>query len=68
MILISGKGARAMNEGKPLQRERGRVLTKQQEKLLDFFENDLQYGEAQVIIKNGQPVFVRVAYRDVKLD
>jgi len=43
-------------------------LTLQEERLLSFFRNELKYGEAQVIVRNGQPVFVRIAYRDVKLD
>ncbi len=40
----------------------------QEAKLLDFFRHQLQYGEARVIVKDGQPVFVRIAFRDVKLD
>lgn len=43
-------------------------LSAQEKNLLHFFRNELKYGEATVIIRNGQPVFVRVAYRDVKLD
>lgn len=57
-----------MNEKVSNTYKGGRVLTKQQEKLLEFFEDKLKYGEAQVIVKGGQPVFVRVAYRDIKLD
>ncbi|MFA5485408.1 MAG: hypothetical protein WC260_04145 [Candidatus Pacearchaeota archaeon] len=45
-----------------------RMLTPQQERLLDFFEEELRYGEAAVVVKKGQPVFVRIAYKDVKLD
>ncbi len=45
-----------------------RDITTQEEKLLNFFRDELQYGEARVVIKDGQPVFVRKAYRDVKLD
>ena len=45
-----------------------RTLTIQEEKLLEFFRNDLQYGEARVIVKDGQPVNVWIAYKNVKLD
>jgi hypothetical protein len=45
-----------------------RVLALEEKRLLDFFHNTLQWGEAHVIVKRGLPVFVKVAYKDVKLD
>lgn len=40
----------------------------EERKLLDFFRNELVYGEATVIVRKGKPVFVQIARRDVKLD
>lgn len=60
-----------MNEQKVIKSQEKKPavpLTLQEERLLSFFRNELKYGEAQVIVRNGQPVFVRIAYRDIKLD
>ncbi len=44
------------------------TLAPEERKLLDFFRDELIYGEAKVTVRRGLPVFVRVAMRDVKLD
>jgi len=44
------------------------ALTLQEKSLLEFFRNELKYGEARVIVKNGQPVNVWHALKNVKLD
>jgi hypothetical protein len=43
-------------------------LTPQEKRLLDYFRHDLQYGEVVIIVKRGQPVFIRQAMKEVKLD
>lgn len=43
-------------------------ISLQERKLLEFFRNQLQYGEAHVIVKKGQPVFVKQAIQEIKLD
>jgi len=44
------------------------ALTLEEKKLLSFFRDTLQWGEAHVIVKRGIPVFVKIAFKDVKLD
>ncbi len=51
-----------------IKEEKWADLSLQERTLLHFFRNELKYGEAQVIVRNGYPVFVRIAYKDVKLD
>lgn len=56
-------------EEKKSSREEEKVeLTRQEKRLLNYFRNDLQYGEVIVIVKRGQPVFIRQAIKEVKLD
>jgi hypothetical protein len=43
-------------------------LTAQERRLLEFFRNQLQYGEACVIVRKGQPVFVKQVIQEIKLD
>jgi hypothetical protein len=43
-------------------------LTPQEKRLLDYFRHDLQYGEVVIIVKRGQPVFIRQVMKEVKLD
>lgn len=45
-----------------------RPVTPEERRLLDFFRDELQFGEAHVIVKKGQPVYVRYAIRELKLD
>jgi hypothetical protein len=53
-----------MGKGK----EHEMILSTQEVKLLEFFRNELQYGEAKVIVKEGHPVHVWYALKNVKLD
>jgi len=44
------------------------ALSPQERKLLDIIK-ELDYGEIEkIIVKRGEPVFVRVATKDIKLD
>ncbi|MFA5485351.1 MAG: hypothetical protein WC260_03850 [Candidatus Pacearchaeota archaeon] len=43
-------------------------ITVEERNLLDFFRDTLKWGRATVVVKRGQPVFVKMAYKDVKLD
>lgn len=43
-------------------------LTPQEKRLLNYFRHDLQYGEVVIIVKRGQPVFIRQTMKEVKLD
>jgi len=55
-------------EKKSSREEEKMELTRQEKRLLNYFRNDLQYGEVIVIVKRGQPVFIRQAIKEVKLD
>jgi len=59
-------GVRTMDEEQ--SKYTPRELAPEEGKLLDFFRNELEYGEATVTVRRGLPVFVRVAMREVKLD
>jgi Holliday junction resolvase-like predicted endonuclease len=44
------------------------AISPQERKLLDIIK-ELDYGEIdKIIVKRGEPVFVRVATKDIKLD
>jgi len=43
-------------------------VTLEERRLLDFFRNELKFGEATVIVKRGAPVFVKQAIKEIKLD
>jgi hypothetical protein len=44
------------------------AISPQERKLLDIIK-ELDYGEIEkIIVKRGEPVFVRVATKDIKLD
>ena len=44
------------------------TLSPQQRRLLDIIK-ELDYGEIEkIIVKRGEPVFVKVATKDIKLD
>lgn len=58
-------GIRDVRQG---SQELPRPVTPEERKLLDYFRDELQFGEAKVTVRRGLPVFVRVAFKDVKLD
>jgi len=43
-------------------------VTPEERRLLNFFRSELKYGEAHVIVKKGNPVFVKQAIMEIKLD
>ena len=45
-----------------------RPVTPEERRLLDFFRDDLQFGEAHVVVRKGIPVYVKHALREIKLD
>ena len=45
-----------------------RPVTPEERRLLDFFRDELQFGEAHVVVRKGIPVYVKHALREVKLD
>ena len=45
-----------------------RPVTPEERRLLDFFRDELQFGEAHVIVKKGRPVYVKHTIRELKLD
>jgi len=44
------------------------LVSLQEEKLLLFFRNELKYGEARIIVKDGQPVNIWRTLKNIKLD
>ena len=44
-----------------------RPVTKAERKLLDYFRDELKWGEAVVAVKDGKPVMVKQERRDIKL-
>ncbi len=50
------------------EKAREMLVSPQEEKLIRFFRQELQYGEAKVVVKNGQPVNIWIALKNVKLD
>jgi hypothetical protein len=45
-----------------------RPVTPEERRLLDFFRDELQFGEAHVVVRKGIPVYVKHALREIKLD
>jgi len=61
----------SVNEKQNVTNEKKRKITQlsiEEENLLLFFRQDLKYGEARVIVKNGQPVNAWYVLKNVKLD
>jgi len=55
-------------EGKGKDALKSISITPQEEALLEFFRKELQYGEARVVVKNGQPVNAWQTLKNVKFD
>jgi len=58
-------GGKNVKEDKHYTRQ---PLAPEERRLLDYFREELKYGEAMVIVRNGLPKFVKVATKDIKLD
>jgi hypothetical protein len=55
-----------MSEGQA--KSERQALSPQERKLLDIIK-ELDYGEIEkIIVKRGEPVFVKLATKDIKLD
>lgn len=60
----NGVRGEAMSEGQA----KYNAISPQERKLLDIIK-ELDYGEIEkIIVKRGEPVFVKVATKDIKLD
>lgn len=57
-----------MSEAQPQYKPEIKTVALEERRLLDFFRDDLKFGEATVTVRKGLPVFVRVALKDIKLD
>ena len=60
--------SKAWKEEKEKEKQEADTLTPQERKLLDVIK-EIDYGEIdKIIVKRGQPVFVKMATKDIKLD
>jgi len=48
------------------QAKQPKPLTREQRRLLDYFE-ELGWGEVQVVVKGGKPVMITRERKDIKL-